>query len=198
MDSAAHIASTAWGDESVRMVGDPPFYLLGASVLSERANDGLERLVKIKPPGSKKLHWREMGQRLQRDSLRTLADIERIDIVALASPLVGHKQERARRKCLETLLPALEARGVSRLVLESRKPASDRLDLSYMDFARGKHLVTSIKLFHEDGAAEPRLWIADQVLGAMGDHIARTGNWSYWETEWEALRLSIDRIDVPL
>lgn len=42
------------------------------------------------------------------------------------------------------------------------------------------------------------MWIADQVLGAMGDYRTRTGEWEYWEKEWLALSESVEVISVSL
>lgn len=190
--------TVAYGDESVRMVGDPPFYMLGVSLMSDATDAELRRLAEIMPKGSRKLHWREMSRRRRRRSLEILADAGCADTVVIAAPLRGKKQERARRKCLEALLPALESKGVRDLVLENRDEAANRLDLNYIDYAKGSQLVSSIKITHRDASIEPRLWIADQVLGAMGDYKTRTGEWEYWEKEWLALSEDVEVIDVSL
>ena len=129
--------TVAYGDESVRMVGDPPFYMLGVSLTSDATDAELKRLAEIMPKGSRKLHWREMSRRRRRRSLEVLADAGCADTVVIAAPLSGKKQERARRKCLEALLPALESKGVRELVLENRDEAANRLDLNYVDYAKG-------------------------------------------------------------
>ena len=190
--------NTAYGDESTRMVGNPPFYMLGASMLAAESVPELESIYKSLPGGPRKLHWRDMSRRRQRDSLGALSEIERVDVVVIASPLIGRKQERARRKCLQVLLPALEARGVEHLVLESRRAESDRRDLDYVEYAKGSHFVDSIRVEHKFGADEPRLWVADLVLGAMGDYLTRTGDWEYWEAEWKALSGRVERINVNM
>lgn len=190
--------TVAYGDESVRMVGDPPFYMLGVSLMSDATDAELRRLAGIMPEGSRKLHWREMSRRRRRRSLEILADAGCADTVVIAAPLSGKKQERARRKCLEALLPALESKGVRELVLENRDEAANRLDLNYVDYAKGSKLISSIMITHKDASIEPRLWIADQVLGAMGDYKTRTGEWEYWEKEWLALSEGVEVIDVSL
>ena len=198
MSDANTNTTIAYGDESVRMVGNPPFYMLGVALISDATPLELEQLKQVMPPGSKKLHWRDMNEGLQRKSLRMLAEVERTDLVVIASPLSGHKQERARRKCLETLLPTLEGRDVNDLVLESRKPTADKLDIDYVKYAKGAKLVKSINVTHEDGADQPRLWIADQVLGAMGDYLTHTGGWDYWKEDWEALSERVECIEVHI
>lgn len=191
-------ATVAYGDESIRMAGSPPFYMMGVCLLEDADTVDFSKLAKLMPPGSRKLHWRDMSQGLQRESLNLLMDIKRADVVVVASPLDGKKQERARRKCLETLLPRLEAKGVREFLLESRGATSDKLDVSYVKYAKGSKLVKSIKITHADGADEPRLWIADQVIGAMGDYMTQTSNWRHWKSEWESLNPDIKRIDITL
>lgn len=139
-----------------------------------------------------------MSRKKQRECLQALSGIAYVDLVVVASPLTGYKQERARRKCLESLLPILERRGVGRLVLESRRPGSDKLDLDYIEFAKGSRLISDIRIEHKHGAVEPKLWVADLVLGAMGDYLTQTGEWHYWEVEWKAVAGRVERIDVAL
>ena len=190
--------TVAYGDESVRMAGDPPFYMLGVSLVSDATDAELKKLAESMPQGSRKLHWREMSRRRRRRSLEILANAGCSDTVVIAAPLYGKKQERARRKCLEALLPALESQGVSELVLENRDEAANRLDLNYVDYAKGSQLINSIMVTHRNASIEPRLWIADQVLGAMGDYMTQTGEWEYWEKEWLALSESVEIISVSL
>ena len=190
--------SVAYGDESVRMVGNPPFYMLGVSLMSDATDAELKRLAQIMPKGSRKLHWREMSRRLRRHSLEILADAGCVNSVVIAAPLSGKKQERARRKCLEALLPELESKGVRELVLENRDEAANRLDLDFVDYAKGSRLISSLMITHRDASIEPRLWIADQVLGAMGDYKTHTGEWEYWEKEWLALSRSVEVVSVSL
>ena len=115
MNELSANTTVAYGDESVRMVGNPPFYMLGVCLLENADAIDFSKLAKLMPPESRKLHWRDMSQRLQRESLNLLANIKRADVVIVASPLDDKKQERARRKRSETLLPELEAKGIGKL-----------------------------------------------------------------------------------
>ena len=198
MNGIGDSAVIAYGDESVRMTGSPPFYMLGVAILSNAESKQADKLKDIMPGGSKKLHWRDMTKRLQRESLCLLAQIEHSNLVVIASPLMGNKQERARRKCLEVLLPILEERQINSLVLESRSQRADENDIAFVKYTKGSHLINSIKVTHKEGSEEPCLWIADQVLGAMGDCLTRTGGWEYWRTEWEALCDKVEHLDVHI
>lgn len=78
--------------------------------------------------------------------------------------------ERARRKCLELLLPTLEKEyGVSRLVLESRETSQDDRDLVFVRGLRSRRFISQLRVDFAPGFSDARLWIADQALGAIGD-----------------------------
>lgn len=149
------------------------------------------------PKGAGKLHWRDMGARTKACSIERIAAFDAVHIVVMARDLVLGKQERARRKCLETMLLSLEAIGVSRYVLESRGRSKDKLDVALLLSMRAKGLCGSIDLTHEIGRSESRLWIPDQVLGAYGDaHCGLLGD--ELEAAWGRLRLCIDEIEINL
>ena len=93
------------------------------------------------------------------------------------------KQERARRKCLELLLPLLEAAGVGMLVLESRNEVQNKRDRELVMSARRKHLITRIDLSHEPGEGQPMLWVPDQVVGALGAVEASGAAASEWSAD---------------
>jgi len=86
------VATVAYGDESVRMAGNPPFYMLGASLMKVDAVPELERIFASVPGDPRKLHWRQLNRKKQHDSLRALAGIARTDLVVVAAPLSGRKQ----------------------------------------------------------------------------------------------------------
>ena len=193
-DSAGLPGATAWGDESIRMHGSPPMYLMCATVFEAGAEDALARLAKAKPRGMHKLHWYDMSDREKARSLQALAEMPHWNAVAIASPLLSSiRPERGRRKCLERLLPALEERGVSALRLESRWRQEDRADIDMVVALRNRKLIGGIQVEHvAPGPAEPRLWVPDQVLGAIGDLLCGTGNPAAWGEAWN----EIDRRDT--
>lgn len=160
----------AWGDESVRHKGLAyPTYLMCACLVGDDVDDVRELLRGIKPSDANKLHWRQMTSKDKRRSLAAIASLDSLSFVIAAEQSNGHRSERARRKCLERLLPLLESQGVQSLVLESRTDAQDERDRRLLSYMRTRHVVSSIKLDHVRGAAEPCLWLPDQILGAYGD-----------------------------
>lgn len=129
-----------------------------------------ESLIRLKPKGAGKLHWRQMTTRDKRKTIQVIGNLDETPFVVVAEP-VSHvlSEERARRKCLEVLLFILERQGVDRYVLESRTVAQDRKDMQCLAYLRTSHQLRSIRLDHVRGADEPCLWLPDQILGAYGD-----------------------------
>ena len=186
----------AFADESVRAAAEPPMYLLAATIIPEDA--GLGALEAMLPRGASKLHWRDLGVRAQRDALAGVSDLGSRSTIVVASPIDPRRQERARRKDLEALLPLLEAEGVSRLVMESRFPAADEKDAAHFRAMRKRGFVSTIELHFADPAREHRLWVPDQILGAYGECAVRGDAPRAWAGEWERIRGSVTVVDVPM
>ncbi len=161
MSEASENNIVAYGDESVLLAAAPPLYLLGASILKGDQRSVVEALERIKPKGAAKLHWRSMTDAQKAESVAAMSRARHQTTIVSASPLVGIKQERARRKCLEALLAKLETLGVDVLTLESRREPLDGRDRDCLLYARRAHVVQSIDLAHVAGQDDPRLWLPD-------------------------------------
>ena len=111
--------------------------------------------------------------------------------IIVAAPMNIHKQERARRKCLESLLPVLERDGVDRLVMESRNELADRRDVELASALRSRRLVSMLRIEHARGELDPRLWYPDLVLGAFGDALCDNGQPDDWLTAWRKVERRI-------
>lgn len=157
----------AYVDESVRMVADPPAYLMAATILGDRGQ--LAPFEALLPRGARKLHWRDMTDRLRRRSVEAIAATEHLATVVVATPLNPRRQTRARTKCQERLLPALEELGVSVAVIEGmNNAAADARDVEAAERMRSIGTISSIRVEHA-GTEEHGLWLPDQMLGAYGD-----------------------------
>lgn len=177
----------AWCDESMRKVeGEPTYYLL-ASIERSYDEGAIALLEAAKPSGAKKLHWRDLGLDAQARSLHVIAGMDLQQFCVSARPMNMRKQERARRKCLELLLPLLEAAGVGMLVLESRNDAQNKMDRELVMSARRKHLITRIDLSHQPGGGQPMLWVPDQVVGALGAVESSGIAPSEWSADWRRI-----------
>ncbi|WP_236029277.1 hypothetical protein [Bifidobacterium miconisargentati] len=136
-------------------------------------------MTSLKPKGAKKLHWRDMRPSL-RGKVIDAIDAMHLDHVIVAAVPMDHwnTAERARRKCLEHLLPLLETEyGVDTLVLERREASQDRNDIRFIDGLRSRGFISAIRVELQAGETDARLWLPDQLLGAYGD--ARTGTERY-------------------
>lgn len=189
------IGSIAYADESVRMVADPPTYLVAATIpMREGQLTPFEALFQR---GDRKLHWRDMPLPLRRRSVKALAGMDHLTTVVAAAPLNGRKQERARRKCLGALLPALEEMGIATVVIESRDRKADLRDVETAEHLRRQGAISTIRISHA-GSEEHGLWLPDQVLGAYGEALCGTDEARLWEVDWALALASIEVIEVSL
>lgn len=162
----------AWGDESVQVQGYMnPMYYIGVCLCNSDEGEIRKTLLTAVKRRIKKLHWRDMTRVEKRHSIENIASLSLAHVVVGATPLDGTvSSERARRKCLEYLLPILEHEyDVTHLILESREMTQDQRDLQCVMGLRNRHLIDGLRVDFKPGASDARLWIADQVLGAIGD-----------------------------
>lgn len=184
----------AWGDESMRLTKVPtPMYMLGAALADEataaRARDAMLGIHKKGP----KLHWRDLEPRAKMLSVEAVASLSLDHIVVVASPLDPRKQERARAKCIERLCWEVEDLGGTSVTFEARTQSLNQRDRLLIPKLRGKGaLPVGLRVDWMRGSEDPMLWIADQVLGAIGD--AEAGEPRYFKTILEDVMIS--RIDL--
>lgn len=183
----------AWGDESVqRQGGIDPTYYVGVCICGLEEDEVRRRLLASIRKKIPKLHWRDMTPSEKQRSISVVESLSLPHIVAAAAPLDNIKPDRARHKCLERLLPELEQRyGVTRLVLESREVSQDERDLACVRGLRSRCFIHQLRVDFAPGASDARLWIPDQVLGAIGD--AKRGGETY-----SGLISSVHMLDVDL
>ncbi|NEG89198.1 hypothetical protein [Bifidobacterium aerophilum] len=162
--------STAWGDESIRNKDlDHPWYLMGASLIEGNLDSIRSELMRLKPAGAKKLHWHDMTPRFKNEVIKSLEGMESLHIIVVGERMTHMKDERARRKCLERLLPILEGYGIEQLVLEARTDVLNKADNAHRMQLERMGVVSRIRITHMRGDAEPLLWLPDQALGAYVD-----------------------------
>jgi hypothetical protein len=170
-DSSPDFALSAWVDESIVVTreGIGGYYTMAATVADPATCEDLRDQLRALTVGrSGRLHWaNESGKR--RDAIAALiSGVDLAAVVVVGSPLVGSKQERARRCCLERLLHELGVFGVGDVWLESRSTAPDRRDIRLVDSARRKGLVpSSLQVGFARPKEEPMLWLPDAVAGAV-------------------------------
>ena len=186
----------AYGDESIRRSGVPdPVYLLGAYIADEDQFDLADALsVYVRQDG--KLHWRAHTPRAKRAVCKTISEYSAKYLVVAASPIPeGKGEERARRQALHYLSVLLEGDfGVDSLVLESRQRKQDENDKRIIVLAQQNTVLTSgFCVNHRFGREDKRLWVPDQVVGALGDYLADLDTADCWSMI--ADRVRVEEID---
>jgi hypothetical protein len=177
-------ATVALCDESIRH--DPAtrqgVYLLSAVIVPRaRLLDVGERMADLRVPGQrKKLHWRDESAARRALVARGLSALRADIVIATWCAMSPDKQERARRKAMETLLLDLARRSVSHALFESRGPQRDRADVaSLAGLRRSGILPAGMRVDHRPGAEESALWAADIAAGAYNSAIAGSpGHWT--------------------
>ena len=173
----------AYGDESVRRVGVPdPVYLLGAYIADEDQSDLTDALsVYVRQDG--KLHWRDHTSRTKRAVCKTISEYNANYLVVAASPIPeGKGEECARQQELHYLSVLLDGDfGVDSLVLESRQRNQDENDKRRVALAQRNNVLTlRFRVTHRFGREDKRLWVPDQVVGALGDYLADLDTADCW------------------
>lgn len=192
--NAMGLATIAYVDESIRMAANPPTYLMAATV--PMRDDQLAPFEALLQRGARKLHWRDMPTPLRKKSVRAITEMDHLTTVVAAAPLDRRKQERARRKCLGALLPALEELGVSLAILESRDRKADLRDVETAKYLKRRGVISDILVTHA-GTEEHGLWLPDQILGAYGDVLCETTSARMWSDDWALALASIEVIEIP-
>lgn len=114
-----------------------------------------------------KAHWTEMDDRERRVAAETVAALGGLQLVAVGSPVPVRRQERARRKCLASMVTELYGFGVTRLFMESREAELNARDVRTVQQARfALPKDSAFWVEHLPGGSEPLLWVADIVAGA--------------------------------
>lgn len=176
MDS---MTRTAFVDESFRRGDDGLGYALLAAVIVPDAHavdveHALRFLVAL---GQRRFHWRDESASRQKTFLATVADLDRLEVVALAycrETPSQKKLEQARVRCLWSLLADLSDRQVSTLVIESRQERNDRKDRREILRAQEAGVAARDLIYrHGRPKEEALLWLPDAMAGAVGLKIAR-------------------------
>lgn len=165
----------------MRLTGEPGerAYLLAAVVVgADRAEAVREVLRALRYRRQSRLHWRSEDDPRKAKIAVEIGALGLPATVVIGTPLAKARQERARGKCMEALLPPLEASGVDRVFLEARQQGLVRRDMRLVDACRSKGLITpGIRVEAAFPSEEPLLWLPDAVAGAVG--AARTGQSEY-------------------
>lgn len=160
----------AFLDESVLLDADHGTYVVAAAVVDVAQIDDARRAVVLAAGARRRWHWHGEGAR-ERVTIASAIGSLGVQCVAATAPVERTRQERARRTALGLLLPALERRGVTVAVLESRQVRQDRRDIEAVDAFRSQRRLTDrLRIEHARPTDEPLLWLPDAVAGAVVLH----------------------------
>ena len=164
----------AWGDESTKSSksGIQAYHIcacicnLPEFVVRNKLLDATKKHVN-------KLHWRDMTMREKEKSIQLIEDLDlQHIIVSMPRNYLNLKPERARRKCMETLLQTLESQyKVNLLILESREKHQNAKDLVLQKYLIKNKTIQKLQIEFKNGKDDARLWIPDQILGFYGEQL---------------------------
>lgn len=193
--SEDHFSLHAWIDESLRITDDDQgTYILAAVVCDPSCCAPVRQdLSSLLLRGQQRLHWHDESEERRDKMAVKVASVDMAAIVVVGMPVVKAKQERARRLCMEALLPRLDALGVKQVWLESRTSSLNRRDEQMVLALRGKKLITrGLRVEAAYPLEEPMLWLPDIVAGAVGADRGGTRRWL------DAMRQLVTQIEIGL
>jgi hypothetical protein len=153
-------------------------YLLGAVILDDLYLDEARDVMRDLRVGHGKIHWHTEGPARRRKIVESIAEIDHLSIVAVGRG-ADRRQERARHKCFELLLPELEGFGVERAIFETRGARADNADLAKVAACRIRRLITErLAVEFGDPRQDPLLWIPDIICGALFANEAGDGTYA--------------------
>ncbi|MGW7532551.1 hypothetical protein [Amycolatopsis sp. NPDC054798] len=159
----------AFADESFHENDGGGFYVFAAAVLPvDRHSDLREVMLGLRGSRTGKLHWQVLTDAQRHEAAKRVADFDELHLVAVGTPVPLRRQERGRALCLQRLVSDLHNIGVAHLIAEGRTTALNARDIRAVQQARyALPKGARFRIDHVPGTAEPLLWVADIVAGAV-------------------------------
>jgi hypothetical protein len=160
---------------------DPDVYILAAALVHGTACEKIRAWMDgLRLDGQRKLHWAKESASRRDGIIHAVESLDVLYLVVLLEDISGSTSERRRRRCLERLLWELIQSGVRHVVLEARERTQNKRDLDLLTVLASRHRITARpRVDHLAGPAEPLLWLADVLAGALV--ASRCGDPGYWE-----------------
>lgn len=135
-------------DESRLRVGDGPenLYFMVAVVVAGVDRLAIQdRLRSVRPPGFKRLHFRDDQRAVQRRHVTLLRELHEQGVIhaveAHARIPRARREQAGRNRCLSALAGHLAAEGVGEIVIESRQEHQDQRDRRILHAGRDNGVV---------------------------------------------------------
>ncbi|MFI6292294.1 hypothetical protein ACIBEJ_11965 [Nonomuraea sp. NPDC050790] len=184
--------SSAYVDESMRV--SHGLYVMAAVLVAPSCAATFRAVLRSLLIGKQaRLHWRDESDRRRALIVEALAALCPLGIVVVASGLDRRRQERARRKCMETLLWELSGCHAADVVFERRNEVLDARDAELVETLRGRHaMAPRLRARWCSPLEEPLLWMADIVAGVASLNEVGQGDL------WAAIKdgVTVARIEV--
>ncbi len=158
----------AFVDESIR----GSRYLLGCVVIEARHLSEARPQVEALGVGRSRVHFNNESRRRKAPVFEAIAGMPVEVFAVVCHRDHGVSQFQARAVALVRVVAELQARGVGRLVIESRQDDHD----DGADHPSLRQPQTRLVFEHRVGGREPMLWVADAVTWAVG----AGGRWREW------------------
>lgn len=162
-------------------------YILTASIIDLTEAEEIRCALHTLRTGAGKLHWYKSDPHRKLDLAKAVGALG-LDHLAIIGRGQNLHPERARRKCMERLLPEVESAAVDMVTFEARQSRNDRQDRELIAVCRRKRLLSArLHATFVPGGTEPLLWVADVACGAA--LAAQRGELSYLEQFGDSAQL---------
>lgn len=142
-------------------------YILTASIVDLADAEEARYVLRSLQQGGEKLHWSKEPQQRRNEVTKAVSALGFASVSVIGSGVHVHA-ERARRKCMEVLLPELEGAGVETVTFEARQARNDKQDRELIAACRRKRLLSSrLHASFLGGESEPLLRLPDIVCGTV-------------------------------
>jgi hypothetical protein len=158
-------------------------YVVGAAVILSEEQAARSALAGIFADSQRvrPFHWHHEGPDARAAMITVLGEIGAVAHVCVHYPTGRKKLEAARAGALGEVVPRILHDGASTLLIESRGDAEDRRDRAVILDALNT-LDRSGELRYEwRTKAEPLLWLADCICGAVREHLLQIDDQPFQE-----------------
>ncbi|MEU6268962.1 hypothetical protein [Saccharopolyspora shandongensis] len=119
-------------------------YILTASIVNLDDAEDIRCTLRDLHTGHGKLHWHKSDPERRHRFSKSLSTLPARHLTVIGRGRTG--PERARRKCMEALLPALEDIGIRNAMFEARQRVNDKHDTDTVDACRRKKLISRLSV----------------------------------------------------
>jgi hypothetical protein len=164
-------------DESAHQAAGGVYYVVGAAVVLQ-ATDAVDRLRALVAHRSNAIHWSREGPEMRDRLIGVLADVV-VSAKVRWAPAGRRGQLALRSELLSSIAVWADGEGIDHLMIESGDESINLRDRQVLArLARHRCEPFGFQYDHRT-KAEPLLWLADALAGAVGEHLAAKNSSAY-------------------